>query len=63
MSRGKKKSLRKKEVNLTTLEIGVRKYMQERPLYGDDFKRNERISNIFKKGQRRFRKEGSFISR
>jgi len=69
MPRKKKKLLRnrrpmrKKQVNVDTLSIGCRKYMREHPLYGPSFRREENIAKLFKRGPRRFRKEGSYISR
>lgn len=58
----KKKPFNKKQYNISAMEIGIRKYMREHPLYGEEFKRQEGISKLLKK-PRVHRKEGSFISR
>lgn len=54
--------MRKKQINITTMEIGIRKYMRQHPLFGTDFKSQERITKILKE-PKRYRKEGSYISR
>ena len=63
MSRGKKRPMRKKQINLLSMEISNRKYMRNHSLYGDEFRRQERIANLFKRSPRQYRKEGTFISR
>ncbi len=63
MSRGKKRSLKKKQTNITSLEIGIKKYMRDDPLFGREVRRQERINNLFKDSTRKHRKEQSYISR
>ncbi len=55
MTRAKKRKFRKKEINLMSMEVGIRKHMREHPLYGDEFKRQESINKLFESKKRLYK--------
>jgi hypothetical protein len=60
--RKKKRKQRKVKPNITTLSINARKFVEEHTLIGQELKKERKLEELVK-NPRRFRKEGSYISR
>jgi hypothetical protein len=50
-----KKKKRKLKINITAMESGIRNYMRNHPLWGEEYRREEAIEELFKPKPRRFR--------
>lgn len=44
-----KKKIRKKNINILTMNIGIDKYMRNHPLFGENYRREQNIKRLFSK--------------